>query len=668
MQLGSILISGVEKITKVLLRDFEIVLDSGDRMGSAKLLVLYNPATETDIAPGRTVSIYSTDSSSESGLWGGEVFGEPLFGSGSASVPVFAGTITNIECEVMVAKRVASEGGSMWGDPQFGGPMFGEGTEYERVNVARIECRDWNSLLESGIVDLGTSGFTSKTDKYIITALFGAVVPEVDLSNVASTATLSTFDQVEGQSLRSILGRLSEMTGAIYYIDAEKKLHWFLPTARPSPWSVSEAPDGVASFPFDRNTFRYIQEWRTPANKVTVMGAVSTGGVRVSSTRTNPASITAYGTIARTISDRTITSTGAAQARADVELANYSTPQINGKLTLRKSGLNVGQLLTIDASTSLQFSGDYVIRRITLRWWSRSITNYDVEWGSYLPDLARAIRLIYDQAQNGQPAGVQPTTPAPQSVDTPAYVPGSVDNATLGAASVGTANIQNAAVTNAQIGSAAVGTANIQTAAITSALIGSAQINDAHIASLSADKLTAGNVTVGGSGVPGQLIVRDAGSGAQGYIGGTTDGGWLKALAIGGSGVGSAKVKVGNTGVVTIAMDGGDSFTVTSGSLTVTVNGSGVKVQNGSNYSLILQDGILTTNGSNSTILGLSGSTPALSINSRQVVGAYRSGWTAPSGTATRSGYTTSTATAVQVAEALKALIDDLTTHGLIGA
>lgn len=42
-------------------------------------------------------------------------------------------------------------------------------------------------------------------------------------------------------------------------------------------------------------------------------------------------------------------------------------------------------------------------------------------------------------------------------------------------------------------------------------------------------------------------------------------------------------------------------------------------------------------------------------------------GWKAPAGTATRNGFTTDTATVKQVAEALKALIDDLTAHGLIG-
>lgn len=56
-----------------------------------------------------------------------------------------------------------------------------------------------------------------------------------------------------------------------------------------------------------------------------------------------------------------------------------------------------------------------------------------------------------------------------------------------------------------------------------------------------------------------------------------------------------------------------------------------------------------------------------LSINSTQVLNTRRTGWTAATGTGTKTGFVTSTATTQQVAEALKALIDDLIAHGLIG-
>lgn len=57
-----------------------------------------------------------------------------------------------------------------------------------------------------------------------------------------------------------------------------------------------------------------------------------------------------------------------------------------------------------------------------------------------------------------------------------------------------------------------------------------------------------------------------------------------------------------------------------------------------------------------------------LRYSGTQVLGARRTGWGAPSGTATRTTFDTSTVTATQLAERVKALIDDLTTHGIIGS
>lgn len=50
------------------------------------------------------------------------------------------------------------------------------------------------------------------------------------------------------------------------------------------------------------------------------------------------------------------------------------------------------------------------------------------------------------------------------------------------------------------------------------------------------------------------------------------------------------------------------------------------------------------------------------------VLNARQTGWTAPTGTATRTTFATSTVTTEQLAQRVKGLIDDLITHGLIGA
>lgn len=57
-----------------------------------------------------------------------------------------------------------------------------------------------------------------------------------------------------------------------------------------------------------------------------------------------------------------------------------------------------------------------------------------------------------------------------------------------------------------------------------------------------------------------------------------------------------------------------------------------------------------------------------LSKGGNQLVTARQTGWGAPTGTATRTTFDTATVTLAQLAERMHALIDDLTTHGLIGA
>jgi hypothetical protein len=55
-------------------------------------------------------------------------------------------------------------------------------------------------------------------------------------------------------------------------------------------------------------------------------------------------------------------------------------------------------------------------------------------------------------------------------------------------------------------------------------------------------------------------------------------------------------------------------------------------------------------------------------VNATQVVGARKTGWTAMTGTATRTAIPSDTPTNQQLGRCLKALIDDLITHGLLGA
>lgn len=60
--------------------------------------------------------------------------------------------------------------------------------------------------------------------------------------------------------------------------------------------------------------------------------------------------------------------------------------------------------------------------------------------------------------------------------------------------------------------------------------------------------------------------------------------------------------------------------------------------------------------------------TGALSIGGTDVLTTRQPGWAAATGTATRTTFATGSVTLPQLAERMKAMIDDLIAHGLIGA
>ena len=70
----------------------------------------------------------------------------------------------------------------------------------------------------------------------------------------------------------------------------------------------------------------------------------------------------------------------------------------------------------------------------------------------------------------------------------------------------------------------------------------------------------------------------------------------------------------------------------------------------------------------NAGVLNLPTATSVVQIGGTQILTSRRTGWGAPTGTATRTTFATSTVTLALLAERVKALIDDLTTHGVIGA
>lgn len=268
--------------------------------------------------------------------------------------------------------------------------------------------------------------------------------------------------------------------------------------------------------------------------------------------------------------------------------------------------------------------------------------------------------------------------------------PGGITNALIGTFAVATANLQDAAVATAKledgvittvkigdravtalkiallavesanIANAAITTAKIANLAITNALIANAAITDAKINDLSANKIGAGTITAAVSMTAPTLLI------TSGTVTVNIDA--------------TNKIKITDTTFKRFTQITGTQFRVESSSDTTffavlnlgsigmrrPLSGADVTIQMtnagiGSSFEI---------NNLNSPFEAMKLDVGSLSFNTTQVLKARRTGWTVPLGTRTRTGYTTSTATVTQVAEALCALIEDLsaTHHGIIGA
>ena len=89
---------------------------------------------------------------------------------------------------------------------------------------------------------------------------------------------------------------------------------------------------------------------------------------------------------------------------------------------------------------------------------------------------------------------------------------------------------------------------------------------------------------------------------------------------------------------------------------------------NGNGGSAIATIRVTTTSRNLTLTADEAGGFSSLRIDGNQVVRNRQTGWAAATGTATRTTFATGTVTTTQLAERVKALIDDLTVHGLIGA
>lgn len=202
-----------------------------------------------------------------------------------------------------------------------------------------VNCQDNNILLDETVVE-SESYAAGEADSDIIDDLFTTYRSDVDSTTYVSTLDAS-MEAVSfaGMTLREILEDLAQRTGARYYVDYDKNLHWFDTEVNAAAFALSTEPDDSSSYAY--GGFHRVESAGRLANKVFVLGKEVSGWVE------DAASIVTYGERHAVSRDQRITTAQGVTDRATAILDRYDLPRDTYELFTHKSGLVAGMSINV---------------------------------------------------------------------------------------------------------------------------------------------------------------------------------------------------------------------------------------------------------------------------------------------------------------------------------
>jgi len=261
--------------------------------------------------------------------------------------------------------------------------------EMEQEGVAKawsLRGQDYNILLEETTIE-SESYEAGVADSAIIADLFTDYRSDIDGSTYVATldASMETV-AFAGMTLREILDDLARRTGARYYVDYDKNLHWFSAESNDASFGLSTSPDGVTTYPF--GGFRKVEDATRIADKVFVLGKGISGWY--------PAGTPDYdGTTRHAVSrDQRISTAQGVTDRGTAIYNRFATARETYELWTEKDGLRAGQSVAVTNATWGISAQSFYIRRISTEILATSgdTRRYHLQLNDEAPDPARSAR------------------------------------------------------------------------------------------------------------------------------------------------------------------------------------------------------------------------------------------------------------------------------------
>ena len=227
------------------------------------------------------------------------------------------------------------------------------------LDLWTLACQDDTIKLDTTVV---TRSWANATDATIISDAFAAAgLTQFDATTyVTGTTTIPAYE-AKDVSVKQILTDLAEITGALWYLDPDGKLHWNTGSLGNAPFALSDSPDNVNSFPYRITDLS--RDYSGRANKITYLGGNDANGDEISVTVEDTQHQADYGVWAITLVDRQITDLDTLTLKAQTELAKRTRPQLSGTLEVDRPGLELGQAVQVTAVT-FDLNDAYIVQSL----------------------------------------------------------------------------------------------------------------------------------------------------------------------------------------------------------------------------------------------------------------------------------------------------------------
>ena len=246
-----------------------------------------------------------------------------------------------------------------------------------------VTCHDYNVLVEEAVID-GEEAYVGDSDADIIRDLFTKYRADVTTGMFIATIDASMTITFTDISLRQALDEICSLTGGLWYVDEQKRLHYFATEANVAGWYLSDTPDGVTSFPY--NSIKRRRDASTLVNQVLVVGK------ELRDWYEDAASVVLFGERPAVVVDSRIVTQAALDDRGAAVLEKWADHKISYDVVTRQPDLRAGMDVRLVCG-AWGIDVTETIRRLSI-YWRGGVRFYRLELGEGIGTAVANRRII----------------------------------------------------------------------------------------------------------------------------------------------------------------------------------------------------------------------------------------------------------------------------------